>query len=161
MVRIDASGTDDVRVQGGHEEDDNPLNDFIGNGGGGAGGNLWDSVMRTIKDATAGLDMAMGNRDMTRSQNHHMFSDKSQKYTPQYKEIADRYDMSLNANENIVSLPGHSGRHTDVYHESMTKIIQGFDSLANGNRLMFVDAMGILGEYINAHPGFPYATKGG
>ena len=104
----------------------------MGSGGGG-GGSTWNMFVRTMKSAADGLNMAMGNKNITHTERHHVLSDKNTTYTPQYKEITDRYNYSLDHESNLVSLSGHRGRHTNVYHEFMLFALNEIDAIAMGD----------------------------
>ena len=158
VKRTDASGTDDICVTS--NEDNNPFNDMgpvSGSGGAGGGGNIWGAFTRTLQSAADGLNMAMGQRNMAHVEQHHMFSNKNQQYTPQFKEIADRYDYSLNSQENIVALAGHSGRHTNAYHDTMLFYMTELDAIAAGNSDLFMTGIGIISSFLKDNPWLPYA----
>ena len=82
-------------------------------------------------------------------QNHHFLSNKNKKYTPQFKEVTNKYDLNLNKNWNIRKLENHMGRHTNNYHEYMLKQIQSFDKVANGNREIFLNLFDGLKDFIS------------
>ena len=138
-------------------DDNNPLNDMGGVYHGGAGGGIWRAFMRTLQSAADGLKMASGQKITTVSENHHIFSDKNKTYTPQYKEIAERYDMSLNSQENMLYLQGHKGRHTNAYHDLMLTTLKNLDLIANGNPSIFYEGMAIIKAFIELNPALPYA----
>ena len=134
-------------------EDDNPLNDA-------RGGGFWGTFLQSLEDATKGLSMAMGQRNMLSSERHHVLSNKSTKYTPQYKEITYRYNMELNARENIVNMDGHRGRHTNAYHDFVLEGLTNLDSIAKGDQQLFYEGFRVLAAYVQEHPQLPYARKG-
>lgn len=121
------------------------------------GGGTWGTLMRTLQNATDGLNMAMGQRNAFRTENHHLFSNKNKTYTPQYQAIMKRYEMSLTAPENIVPLKGHSGRHTNVYHKFMLNALYSIDNTAGGNVELFKQGLNIMQNFIITNPGLPYA----
>lgn len=158
VSRIDISGAASISVANGDELPwGDMLSDNLGMGGGAGGGSFFNSVMRTLQSAADGLNMAMGSRDMSRTQDHHIFSDKSKVYTPQYKEIMDRYDMALNNDLNIVSLKGHYGRHTNASHQFMLCSLITLDYMAAGNKMLFFEGMRAIKAFVSENPGLPYA----
>ena len=158
VSRIDISGAASISVTNFDETPwDDMINDNLGMGGSGGGGSFFNSVMRTLQSAADGLNMAMGSRDMSRTQDHHIFSDKSKVYTPQYKEIMDRYDMALNNDLNIVSLKGHYGRHTNASHQFMLCSLITLDYMAAGNKMLFFEGMRAIKAFVSENPGLPYA----
>ena len=122
----------------------------------GAGGQ-WASFTSTLRCAAKGLNMAMGVKDTSKTEKHHIASNKNQKYTPQFKEITDRYNMSLNAKENIISLEGHSGRHTNAYHNFVLISLRELDAIADQNCQVFYEGFKVLVEFIRENPWLPYA----
>ena len=158
VSRIDISGAASISVTTGEELPWNDmLSDNLGSGGGAGGGSFYNSFVRTLQSAANGLNMATGQRNMSVSEKHHIFSDKSKVYTPQFKEIADRYDMALNSEENRVSLPGHHGRHTTAYHEFMLCTIISLDYLSAGSKALFYKGMEIIAEFIANNPVLQYS----
>ena len=157
VSRKDASGTEDVSCED-FNEDSNPLND-LGNptGRGGGSGSTWQAFWSTLHHAAKGLQMASGQRNPGHIERHHVLSNKNKIYTPQFKEITDRYNMSLSAKENIISLPGHNGRHTNAYHDFMLSQLQLLDTIAAGSQEVFTEGFGIIKEFSDANPGLPYA----
>lgn len=68
-----------------------------------------------------------------------------------------RYEMSLTAPENIVPLKGHSGRHTNAYHEFMLNALYSIDNGAGGDVRLFKEGLGIVRDSLVENPGLPYA----
>ena len=101
--------------------------------------------------------MAAGVKDFSHIEKHHLLSDKHQAYTPQYKEITDRYNFALTQQENVVSLPGHQGRHTKAYHGFILCCLEELNSIANGDSVIFVEGIRLLGEFIQENYWIPYA----
>ena len=157
VIRRDTSGTEGVCVEN-FDDDHNPLND-LGNptGGGGGSSGIWQSFTRTLKYAADGLKMASGQRDLAHVEDHHIITNKHQTEPVKYKEIADQYNYSLDHPSNIVSLPGHRGRHTNAYHAFVNIAITELDVIAAGNTDVFIKGMGILGEFIKQNWWIPYA----
>ena len=51
-------------------------------------------------------------------EDHHVASNKNKTYTPMFREIADKFDLNLNKDWNIIpDMPNHHGRHAKQYHE--------------------------------------------
>lgn len=155
VSRIDITGTADAA----HYRDDGRIfsSDDLGKHGGGGSSGMWDAFWQSMQDATKGLSMAVGGRNALSSERHHILSDKHKTYTPQYKEIADQYNMSLNSIENIVILQGHHGRHTNVYHNFMLGTIISLDIIANRNPEIFREGFAVIAAFLKENPGLPYA----
>lgn len=68
---------------------------------------------------------------------HHYATNKNSKYTEQFTEIADKYGLDLDQSWNKESLP-HQGRHPDVYHDFVLDEMQKIDSIAQGDRDVFL-----------------------
>ena len=156
VVRKDASGTEDVNVED-FKQNNTPFDDIGNPTGSGGGGNIWGSFVRTLKQATNGLKMAAGQRDLTHIEDHHIISDKNSTQPIDCKEIVDRYHYSLDHSSNIVPLQGHRGRHTNAYHEFITTAIKELDVIAAGNTDLFIDGMKELGAFIKEYWWLPYA----
>ena len=158
VSRKDMAGTASISQTTGDDTlFDDLIPDNLGMGGAGGGGNFWSSFTRTMQSAANGLNMAMGQRNMSLTEKHHMFSNKNKTYTPQYKEIADRYDYSLNSKDNVIALPGHRGRHTNSYHEFMLMSITELDAIADGNPALFLEGIGVIADFLKANWWLPYA----
>jgi len=52
---------------------------------------------------------------------HHFATNKSKKYSPKMKEIAEHYGLDLDGDWNGKPLPGHAGRHASKYHQWTTQ----------------------------------------
>lgn len=134
------------------ENDDlsnNNINDWAGGG--------WDGFRQSLNHAARGLNMAMGNKNPLYTEYHHVFSNKNKTYSPQYQEILDRYNMSLDNQDNIVELGGHRGRHTNAYHNFMLDALIAADKIAQGNPEEFYKGFIIIIDFLLGHPGLPYA----
>ncbi len=162
ILRIDCSGTDSTKGDDLDIADDQMENleggqGFFGGGSGGSwGGSSWASFMSTLRSAASGLSMVSGNRDFSYTERHHIFSDKNKTYTPQYREIMERYDMSLRSRENIVELPGHRGRHSIQYHKIMLSSLQELDIIADGDILAFHDGLQMIADFLKENWWIPY-----
>ena len=71
-------------------------------------------------------------------QNHHFATNKNKTYTPQMKEITDKYGLDLDGSWNKRLLL-HQGRHPNVYHEWVLKKMKIIDAKANLSQKVFVD----------------------
>ena len=153
VCRIDVSGTADANAYNNDGEvmSSDEWEDRDGGGG------FWDSFVQSMQDAANGLNMAMGGRHFTSSERHHVLSNKHKTYTPQYKEVTDRYNMELSMKENIVELQGHSGRHTNAYHNFMLSSLNNLDAIANGNIPRFNEGFLLIVDFLKNNPGLPYA----
>ena len=156
VIRRDISGTNDECVSNFSEDDSNPFND-LGNPSGGSSGSIWSSFVRTLKYAADGLTMASGQRDLTHVEKHHIITNKRNVNPIECQEIINQYNYSLNHPSNIVPLEGHSGRHTDAYHDFITVAITELDAIAAGSTDAFFKGMEVLGKYIQDNSWLPYA----
>ena len=156
VCRKDITGTWDV-VNKDSTDDNNPLNDLGGLYHGGAGGGIWSAFSRTLKHAADGLKMASGQRDLTHKEKHHLISNKHSTKDIECKEIAERYNYSLDHPSNIVELKGHRGRHTNAYHDFIAAAIKELDIIAAGSIDAFIQGMEVLGEFVAENWWLPYA----
>ena len=156
VLRSDEAGTDPLTQD--TADDTNSLDDY-GNFGRlpSGGGSTWRALTRTLQSAKKGLNMALGQRNTLRTENHHLYSNKNKIYTPQYQEIMNRYGVLLTDPENIVPLKGHSGRHTNSYHEFMLNALNYIDNMAGGDVRLFKEGLGIMRDFLVTNPGLPYA----
>lgn len=162
VSRKDVSGTDDIEVV---DLDGNPTideDDIVGGGcdaqpvTGMCSGGVWSTFVTTMKNATKGLMMAMGEKEGT--QEHHFFSNKNTVYTPRYEEIVvDKYGLDLNGKWNVRVLDNHRGRHTNKYHEFMECMLYEIDNIACGDLDEFLFGVGLLEDYIEGNAWIPYA----
>ena len=120
-------------------------------------GSQWSMFTSTMRSAVKGLNMAMGMKNTSSTEKHHAASNKNKTYTPQFKEIFDRYNMSLNAEENIIPLEGHSGRHTNAYHNFILMSLSELDAIARGNSQLFYEGFMLIVDFVRDNPWLPYA----
>ena len=88
-------------------------------------------------------------------QEHHYLTNKNQEYTPQMKEITDKYNLDLDGSWNKEMLP-HGGRHAKAYHKHMLEGIKNIDSVAQGNVEVFLKQFEVLKSTIRANPEMMY-----
>ena len=158
VCRIDISGAADADC---YNNDPLDEEEILGMDGGG-GPSSWDLFLQCLDCASSGLSMAVVERRVhAGTERHHIVSDKHSKYTPQYKEITDRYNYSLSQQENIVDLENHKGRHTNAYHEFILTGLQAADEYAGGDSTKFIDCMHAIAKYVEDNSWLPYARKGG
>lgn len=69
---------------------------------------------------------------------HHFATDKSGKYTDQFKEITDKYGLDLDQDWNKELLP-HQGRHPNVYHDFVLDEMKQIDNIAQGDKDVFLE----------------------
>ena len=103
--------------------------------------------------------MASGDKSQYGRENHHIFSNKSKTFTPQYTAITDAYDLDLRGDWNTVMLEGHRGRHTNDYHMFMLDMISVVDGVAKGNQARFLKGVSYLKTTIKDNAWLPYAKK--
>ena len=158
IFRIDISGKDSGKIDDADLADDE-IQERGGNVSVGrySGGGLMESFRVTLSNAAKGLEMAAGSGNTLVTQKHHMLSNKNKTYTPQYKEIADRYNMSLSSKENIVEVPGHRGRHTNGYHNFMLYSIRELDIIAQGDIAIFKEGFSTIIDFLLSNTGLLYA----
>ena len=121
------------------------------------GGGFWNGFRQSLDNATRGLDMASGQRSFAGAEKHHVASNKNKKYTPEYEELAGRYNMELDSQENTVVLGGHKGRHTNAYHDFVLFGMRELDKIADGNKELFTTGYKILVDYVKNNSYLPYA----
>lgn len=159
VIRSDVAGTNPLEQT--LPDDSSPWDDHenfgrLPSGGSGGWGGSWQATMRTLQSVADGFKMASGQRNLSHSEKHHLFSDKNKKYSPTYQKIFDKYGISLNDSKNIVQVEGHSGRHSNTYHHIMIFAINMLDSVANGNYEIFSNGLDDLGKYIQQNWWVPY-----
>ena len=162
IFRVDISGKDSEKIED-IDLDDDEIHQL---GGGsitcsGGGSDAWEIFLQTLKDAASGLTMANGHNSFSGSERHHIFSDKNKTYTPQYQEIADRYNFSLSQQENIVELENHRGRHTNTYHNFMLQNLKALDIYAAGDSAEFLRGIAAIAELVIEKSWIPYAKERG
>lgn len=54
-----------------------------------------------------------------KTEKHHIASDKDPKYTPQFKELFENADMTLQDKLNVISIENHYGPHGPTYHKAI------------------------------------------
>ena len=155
VSRKDVAGTEDLEIYiddgSDGDVDCSPLDpDDVCAGG-------WGTFRRALQDAADGLNMAIGQRDMSHKERHHVFSDKSKTYSHKFEEVADRYNYKLNQEENIVSLPGHRGRHTKAYHDLILLGINLLDYIADDDQAIFAEGIKVIVQFVEDNPLLPYA----
>ena len=52
---------------------------------------------------------------------------------------------------------GHSGRHTNAYHDTMLFYMTELDALANGASDVFMAGIEMIAVFLIENPGLPYA----
>ena len=78
------------------------------------------------------------NNPQKPKQVHHYATNKSQKYTEAFKKIAEKYGLDLDDSWNKELLP-HQGRHPNEYHEFVLDEMVQIDSIAQGNKDIFLE----------------------
>ena len=152
--RIDIAGNTDHDCL-----DTDPLDEenLLKDSQGGGGPSSWSIFLQSLDDATSGLTMPTNRKIYSGSERHHIISDKSNTYKPQYKEVTDRYNYSLHQRENIIPLENHKGRHTNAYHNFILTGLYALDRYADGDPTLFICGMEAIAEYIREKPWLPYA----
>lgn len=154
LNRIDLSGDDSYKADNGELTDDEM--DSWGGGGGPLTGGIWSGLRQTLQHAADGLNMATGSHKGI--QKHHVLSNKNKTYTPQYKEVTDRYYLELDPKWNVVEISDHSGRHTNAYHDFMLNGVCEVDSVAQGDVDLFLEGFEIIIDFLLENTWIMYAT---
>ncbi|MFC6517608.1 AHH domain-containing protein [Streptomyces goshikiensis] len=67
---------------------------------------------------------------MLKPQDHHLLTDKDPEFKAKFEEILKaasmpgREDLTLQSDENIVSVPGHRGKHGEEYHQPVLDALE-------------------------------------
>ena len=88
-------------------------------------------------------------------QMHHYATNKSSTYTPQLKEIVNKYGLELDEVWNKELLP-HQGRHLNAYHEYILESVKQFDEIAQGDSKIFLQLFDNLKRNVKANPNMLY-----
>lgn len=95
--------------------------------------------------------------DDTGAQIHHLITNKGRYWPDVMKQITDKHKLDLNGSWNKVSLPGHSGSHTEWYHQWVYKKLQEIDAVAEGDRDLFWELFNsLVKEPVLENPRLPY-----
>lgn len=86
-------------------------------------GDIVDNIKETVKTKP--------------NETHHFLSNKNSKYTKQFEDITNKYNLDLDGDWNKASMP-HKGRHPNAYHEYIIQNIREFDKISNGNSDVFL-----------------------
>lgn len=89
------------------------------------------------------------------TEKHHMLTNKSKKWTPEYKKITDSYGLDLNGKWNIQEM-AHRGRHATEYHQAMLEQLQNIDDIANGNVDTFLNLFDKIKQTVINNPNALY-----
>ncbi len=89
------------------------------------------------------------------NQIHHFATNKSQTYTSQLQEVADKYGLDLDDEWNKELLP-HQGRHPNDYHEYILNSMKQFDEVAQGDKEVFLQLVENLKSNIRNNPEMLY-----
>jgi len=86
---------------------------------------------------------------------HHFATNKNTKYTPQFESIVSNYGLKLDDVWNKEYMP-HQGRHPNAYHDFVLENMKQFDSVANGDKDIFLSLFEQLKADIRANPEWLY-----
>lgn len=76
------------------------------------------------------------------------------------REITDKYKLYLDGSWNKVPLPGHSGSHTEWYHNWIYKKLQEIDAVAKGDKELFLELFDKkVKKPVLDNPRLPYRSK--
>lgn len=90
--------------------------------------------------------------DSLPKQTHHFLTNKNSKYTHQFEEVVEKYDLKLDGAWNKELMP-HRGRHPNDYHDYMLNSIREIDNMASGNQSVFLSGFSDLKKEIINNPG--------
>lgn len=82
---------------------------------------------------------------------HHFLTNKNKKWTPQMKEITDKYNLDLNGKWNIQAME-HHGRHATEYHRAMYEQLKNIDNIANGDVGLFKELFDKVKKTVMQNP---------
>ena len=89
------------------------------------------------------------------NQVHHYATDKNQTYTPEFEGIAKKYGLDLDDDWNKEFLP-HQGRHPNSYQNYVLESMRQYDSIAQGNKNIFLQLFENLKKEISSNPNILY-----
>lgn len=111
-------------------------------------------VNKAVKYGDEGATLVKGVSKSTKelpNQIHHVATDKSKKFTPEFKKITDKYNLNLDDDWNKVELP-HKGRHPNNYHDFILDSTKTLDKAANGATDMFLKGFNKIKEQVKNTP---------
>lgn len=73
--------------------------------------------------------------DDAATQIHHLITNIGGYWPDVMRRVTDKYRLDLEGSWNKVSLSGHSGSHTEWYHQWIYKNLQEIDAIAKGDRI--------------------------
>lgn len=88
-------------------------------------------------------------------QEHHFATNKSKKYTSQFENIANKYNLDLDGAWNKELMP-HQGRHPNAYHDYVLDNMQKFDKIAQGDQTKFLKLYDQMKQKIISNPDMLY-----
>ena len=84
-------------------------------------------------------------------QTHHFLTNKNSKYTQRFESIVKKYGLTLDESWNKELMP-HRGRHPNAYHDYMLDRVLEIDSIALGNKRVFLSGFSDLKKEIISNP---------
>lgn len=120
----------------------------------------YDEVLKLRKEGASGAgnpidDVLKETPKSKPEQLHHYASNKNQTYTPQFKEVANKYNLDLDDLWNKELLP-HQGRHPNAYHDYVLENMKQFDDIAQGNKDIFMRLYESMKNNIKSNPDMLY-----
>jgi RHS repeat-associated protein len=85
-----------------------------------------------------GFDRFLDLDDAT-YQIHHLITNKGDYWPDVMRKITNKYMLDIDGSWNKVPLPGHSGSHTDWYHNWVNKKLLEIDAIAKGDQEVFLE----------------------
>ena len=89
------------------------------------------------------------------NQIHHFATNKSKKYTSQFKNITQKYGLDLDGDWNKELMP-HQGRHPYAYHDYVLDNMQKFNKIAKGDKTKFLKLYDQMKQKIISNPDMLY-----
>lgn len=87
---------------------------------------------------------------------HHIASNKDPYYTPDFEAIAAKYGLDLDDDWNKITIK-HRGKHVWEYHDFILEQMEGYDSIAKGDKSLFLNLWDELRGIISANPEMLYS----
>ncbi|EGQ7235151.1 hypothetical protein I6C54_001900 [Campylobacter coli] len=92
-----------------------------------------------------------GKNNQLPIQTHHIATDKSKRFTKEFRKITKKYNMELDEDWNKVKMP-HRGRHPNEYHEYILEKMSKIDKITRGDKNKFLKEFEKLKEEIKNNP---------
>ena len=122
-----------------------------------AGSNASKEIVKLSEAELENIYGGASNPDWKPMQEHHFITNKSQKYTPEFEKIINKYGLKLDNSWNKQLMP-HQGRHPYAYHDYMLEKLNKIDEIAQGNKEIFLDLFEEVKTEISKNPNMLYKS---